>query len=322
MKPYKARQKKRWNMNLCRRILCGHWRFRLEEEKESGEVLMRIRGIRADGSWITSSPVTDIYVTDFGLEVWTKEPEEVYGLRSAGYGWWSLRRGGLWGKEREEWERLVGRLPKKQQIFAWMWQDPLCSYIEDYKKAAENIRITDEWKNRHRIEAGSDSLYTIALCLKKTGQVRGWTQNRDCPVIRYPWGIFLCFHEEEIGFYETWESMENHRKWGYACVEEEEENGPLICARSRWTLMDSLETLDISVSYRVRDEDQIELVRAIYRWVEPDGTIQAGRGMGRMARPYIYLYNVGENSLFAGGIIEKTELLGNYCTRVYLQEPS
>lgn len=306
--------------NRCRRILCGHWRFYLEENEKNGTVFMKIRGIGADGGWVLSSPVTEIYVTDFGLEVWTENPEEVYGLRMAGYGWWSLKRSGMWGKERKDWEKLVQKLPKKKQIFAWMWQDPLCNYIEEQESAAENIRAAEKWKKRHQIEVDSDSLYTIALCLSKAGQTRQWMNHRECPVVLHPRDIFLCFHEDKTGFYETWSSQEYHRKWGYACMETEDEKEPVICARSRWTWTDSPETLDISVSYHVWGEDRVELVKAVYRQTGPDGTIWGDRGAERMARPYIYLCNTGENPLIAGGIIEETWLYENDFVRVSLEE--
>ena len=185
-------------MDLSRIILCGHWGFHLEEAGEDKQVVnkrvvMRIRGIRADGGWIISSPVTEIHIMDFGLEAWTENSDEIYGLRVHGYGWWSLEWFGLWGTEREKWANLAEGLPGKLQVFAWMWQDPLCGYIEDWEWAGENIRKANEWKNRHKIETDSDSLCAIALCLKKAGQTRGGDRTENAPGFSIPQIFFSAF---------------------------------------------------------------------------------------------------------------------------------
>lgn len=98
-----------------------------------------------------------------------------------------------------------------------------------------------------------------------------------------------------------------------------EEKGAVICARSRWMIPHSLEILDIAVFYRILGEDQIKLEKAVYRQMDWEGTIQAD-GEGRTSRRYIYICNAGEHSLFAGGLIEKTELFGNYFAKVKLEE--
>ena len=62
-----------------------------------------------------------------------------------------------------------------------------------------------------------------------------------------------------------------------------------------------------------------KLEKAVYRQMDWEGTIQAD-GEGRTSRRYIYICNAGEHSLFAGGLIEKTELFGNYFAKVKLEE--
>lgn len=257
-------------MNGTGRISMNDWKLALEEAKEAqraGQVWMRICGPGADGRWVRSAPVKGVIPEEGGWNVYTENPKELYFLRmnpGQRAGWERL-----WGRNREQWQILIGRLPGELQAFARLWEHP-------------------SWDPEALMEK-------ITLLGAREKKMLGRK------------GIFLYLDASRPcygGNYYIGKGTDIRYIWGRVFQEIRPNGSSLICARSKWGREGSPWLLYLDVFYRIVKEDEVEMARAVCRHKllekisHEDWTAELVKTPDALLENKLYLCNTGEKDLY------------------------
>lgn len=296
--------------------LCDHWTIGLEED--SGQVVMRIGGVTADGRWIGSGPVEQACITYDGWEVHTQERGKIYLLYRSGISY-PKRFRGLWGSARREWAALAQRVPGNLAVFAMLWEDPLENYLYDEDKAREHMEVIEKWKEKNGIKADNGTLLAYATAIRHTLRKYSlWdTGGRTLNELPMPGmeeetchGITLRLDNRRVGFYQGWDkngagTTEFLGGGSYMDIEEGKE--PLFTVYSKWKEGKPDALFSASISYRIHsygigdlESNLMEIVKASYGWEKGPGMEEQGEENEKETM-CIQVCNGGERAIRLGG---------------------
>lgn len=295
------------------KIIClEDWKIRLEEDEDTKTAAMRIAGRERQGNWVRSSPVTEVFLTSYGWQIYTRNRKEIYQLRQNDDRIRGKRR--LWGNLREKWSVLADRLPNGQRLFARLWEDFPDLWWDDIEEDREKLA---KWSRNYGIEGDFQTLYLHCICLDKLRCPWGWSAGQSWQRQELPKksGFFLCLNNDRAYCFEDLKTDEKAvwTRWKYISQEIREGCLPLNHLRANFECHGSPWKVYLTISYYWPEEGHVELVHAsctqvllekVYHFWKPGQRTLPGWFLDRK----ISLCNTGENPLKISGICEERKL--------------